>query len=471
MENTIKLLTSIAEELDSQGLAALASRVDAVAVNALNIKTAQYVGIQGYAIRNSRCWGNCYRKKRVENPKKAAQAVWTECHKEYVESINNDGSKWDKYADSNESFVKVASVPAAKYKEIDKKIAKIISNKVASGLDLGNAIFASIDEVSSLTQEQAVSSSNELLDIATELVSNPHIANKLSEASTVLLKDAQLWNTVKGLWDPAQRATNQQNSQSNNLSNQINSLILNTDKAINDIVASLQKVNTSKQNLASYLQGFKPSTPQQQQQIQIAQQGLQGFKVVEPSVVQSRWQKIRQSITLGTGATQTPSTGAKPAAGAVAPGEPGAAPGAPGGAAGAAGAAPGGAAGEPGAAGGAPGAAPARPTKAPKGNNVPMPPDVKDYLSKLPMKQLQKIINDAKHLRTDAYNVSRIKESQVPGQPRVVQDQIHHLRDLPPNVRQFLEGLNANQLQAVLNDLEAEKYAWSSVDKRRNFVR
>ena len=198
MENTIKLLASIANQLDEQGLAALASRVDAVASNALNIKVAQYVGMQGYAIRNSRCWGNCYRKKRLETPTKAAQQVWTECHAEYIESINNDGSKWDKYASQNESFVKTASA-TDKYNEIDKRIAEVIDQKVASGLDLGNAIFASVEDVANIPQEQAIAASNELLDIASELVSRPHIASKLSEAAQGLLKEAGPMDFFRGI--------------------------------------------------------------------------------------------------------------------------------------------------------------------------------------------------------------------------------------------------------------------------------
>jgi len=198
MENTIKLLASIANQLDEQGLAALASRVDAVASNALNIKVAQYVGMQGYAIRNSRCWGNCYRKKRLETPTKAAQQVWTECHAEYVESINNDGSKWDKYASRNEPFVKTASA-IDKYNEIDKRIAEVIDQKLASGLDLGNAIFASVEDVANIPQEQAIAASNELLEIASELVSKPHLANKLSEAAQGLLKEAGPMDFFRGV--------------------------------------------------------------------------------------------------------------------------------------------------------------------------------------------------------------------------------------------------------------------------------
>jgi len=461
MENTIKLLASIAEELDNQGLSVLASRVDSVANNALNIKTAQYLGVQGYAIRNSRCWSNCYRKKRVENPTKAAQQVWTECHKEYVESINNDGSKWDKYADSKYVFVKTASVPEEKYKELDKQISNIIDQKIKSGLDVGNAVFSSIEEVSESPYNQAITSSNELLDIASEIVANVNLSNKLTKAAEFIIKEAGFFdgigNAVGNAWNGAKFDYN------------IGSNLGNVDKAINSVVQALTQMNSSKQNLLSFLQTFKPRTPQQQQSLQTAIQGIKTFNFVEPSAVNQKWQKIRQAITMGTSGQTAPiganSTETPTAANSPTPPT-----------AGVAGASP-----------EATSVPSAMPTKAPKGNNVPMPPDVKDYLSKLPMNQLQRIINDAKHMRT-AYNINRIKESQVPpvdpvegaplaplagpkAKPRAVQDQIHFLRDLPPNVRQFLEGLNADQLQAVLNDLQAEKHAWASVDKRRNFVR
>ena len=100
MEKIIEKLASLAEELDSKNLSVHADTVDGVAKTILGVKTAQYVGIQGYWVRNSRCWGNCYRQKRSSNPETPTQEVWAECHEEYTKAIDNDSARkeWDKYA-------------------------------------------------------------------------------------------------------------------------------------------------------------------------------------------------------------------------------------------------------------------------------------------------------------------------------------------------------------------------------------
>ena len=61
-----------------------------------NYKMAQYVGAQGYWLRNRRCWDNCYRQKRTAKPGGSAQEVWMECWDEYREAINNPKSTWAK---------------------------------------------------------------------------------------------------------------------------------------------------------------------------------------------------------------------------------------------------------------------------------------------------------------------------------------------------------------------------------------
>ena len=198
MDNIIRLLVEAAEALDAQGLRAIADKVDKVANKTFDVKTAQYVGIQGYAIRNSRCWGNCYRQKRTSSPNKSAQQVWTECHKEYVESLNNDGSKWDKYAGS-ESNIKVGSELHAFSQEVNAKIASKVEEKVAEGLDIGSAVYASIEEVANEPNELMISASNEIMDIASRLVSNPEIAEKLTAAAEEMVKEAGIMDFFKGV--------------------------------------------------------------------------------------------------------------------------------------------------------------------------------------------------------------------------------------------------------------------------------
>jgi hypothetical protein len=51
MEDSIKVLASIAEELDQKGLTPFADRLDSISSKVLSVKIAQYVGSQGYASR------------------------------------------------------------------------------------------------------------------------------------------------------------------------------------------------------------------------------------------------------------------------------------------------------------------------------------------------------------------------------------------------------------------------------------
>ena len=84
MQNIIVELVSVADELDRKGQVKLAAEIDKISQSLHNIKIAQYVGVQGYWLRNGRCWSNCYRIKRAKNPDMSAQEVWTACQNEYV---------------------------------------------------------------------------------------------------------------------------------------------------------------------------------------------------------------------------------------------------------------------------------------------------------------------------------------------------------------------------------------------------
>jgi len=109
MDKALLILEKVGDELDHRKMTDLANEVTAAMRHGLMIKQAQYNGIQGYWIRNRRCWDNCYRQKRASNKSKSAQEVWFECHSEYLKSINNDRTEWDKYADSISKKIKVAS--------------------------------------------------------------------------------------------------------------------------------------------------------------------------------------------------------------------------------------------------------------------------------------------------------------------------------------------------------------------------
>lgn len=126
MADIFESLASFADSLDKQGFTRVADSVDKTAKQVYEIKTAQYVGIQGYWVRNSRCWQNCYRQKRVANKDMPAQEIWNECHEEYVKSINNPDSSWAKYADDSTALVKTASKVEKYDNELLSKSEKLV---------------------------------------------------------------------------------------------------------------------------------------------------------------------------------------------------------------------------------------------------------------------------------------------------------------------------------------------------------
>lgn len=94
----VEEIIKISDFLDKEGLNKISASIDNEIKNIVE-KHAQYVGGQGYALRNTRCWNNCYRQKRSKdlNPQKS----WSECLAEYTNSINDDESGWEKYASSS----------------------------------------------------------------------------------------------------------------------------------------------------------------------------------------------------------------------------------------------------------------------------------------------------------------------------------------------------------------------------------
>jgi len=143
----IKQLVNIANYLDDKKQFELSSQLDKISSNLIKIKTAQYVGIQGYWIRNRRCWKNCYRQKRSLKKNMTAQEIWTECHREYLESINNPNSGWEKYAKGNAKIFKLAE------KKVQNIIAKEeekfnteLREKIEDGLDPAIAAYSTIDD-------------------------------------------------------------------------------------------------------------------------------------------------------------------------------------------------------------------------------------------------------------------------------------------------------------------------------------
>ena len=143
MNDKIIEILKIASSLEDSGFSNEASQLDKCAENLDLIKQAQYDGVQGYWVRNSRCWQNCYRQKRSSSPDKPIQEVWSECHGEFVGSLyGSENSDWGKYADDNSNNIKVASLQ--KIQSIDVQFNKLIDTYLKDGDNIEEAVAGAI---------------------------------------------------------------------------------------------------------------------------------------------------------------------------------------------------------------------------------------------------------------------------------------------------------------------------------------
>lgn len=179
MINLIKDIILTAQSLDVKGLTKHASQLDGIAESLTMIKQAQYDGVQGYWIRNGRCFDNCYREKRTKEAKKSAQEIWSECHSEWVNSLMANSSDWDKYAknDSN-SLTKVAKSETTNFS--DEVLKEEIQEKVASGLQISDAVPMTVAERMFSIPWKLAQVSNDVVEIAREVSeTDPAISEKL----------------------------------------------------------------------------------------------------------------------------------------------------------------------------------------------------------------------------------------------------------------------------------------------------
>jgi len=200
-------LEQVANSLDNKGLVKSASIVTDSMKALLQVKTAQYVGVQGYYIRNNRCWQNCYRQKRTNEEN--AQKVWTDCLEEYQKSINNDGSDWDKYAnEEDKKFIKTASEDQKKlFKEESKILLNSIKEKIKKGMGAGEAVFISLEERQHDHFEKVSDVAQHLTFIADNLneAGYKDLSKKLAYATIDLIKEADFKGNPGGFLGPLNR--------------------------------------------------------------------------------------------------------------------------------------------------------------------------------------------------------------------------------------------------------------------------
>lgn len=195
-------LAGVGNELDKKNMIKEADAVDSVSKGVLKVVQAQYAGFQGWAIRNGRCWGNCYRQKRAKSPSKAAQEVWMDCWKEYNDALK-DTSTWDKYADTDSA----ALMKTAHVQKMANRFVTLVNEKVKQGMPLERAITERITSDKVQSQRSMLSASNRLLAVAVDLQEKDEkLASTLVEVGNSLVKNSG-WFQGKG--QQAQQAQQQ----------------------------------------------------------------------------------------------------------------------------------------------------------------------------------------------------------------------------------------------------------------------
>lgn len=268
----VKQLTNLATQLDSLGLLKEANEVDAIAAGF--VKSAQYVGVQGYWIRNSRCWGNCYRQKRATSPSKSAQEVWQECQQEYVDSIDKDSKTWDKYAESGK-LVKTAVEGV-----FNKQFRTAVAAKVSAGEDIGSAVFATIDAEGRKTQDEFIGFASRLASVA-NTVNDVEIAKQAAYLADEIIKIAGPWDFAKGLGGAIGRGVQQVGTgiangvRNYNAQGAAAGMSSQLQKAYNQLNTALNSWNSAVQQVQTQLQGFQGSKSPQ-----VAQRAQQAAKLM-----------------------------------------------------------------------------------------------------------------------------------------------------------------------------------------------
>tara|TARA_Y100000034_G_scaffold133189_1_gene198010 strand:- start:75 stop:1619 length:1545 start_codon:yes stop_codon:yes gene_type:complete len=200
-DNIIKILR-IASYLEEEGLIFQSSQLDKCAESLNLIKQAQYDGIQGYWIRNTRCWQNCYRQKRANNPDQPIQEVWNECHSEYVGSLyGNNDDDWGKYAEGLSDQTKIAS--SQQKRLVDVQFDKLLDNLLIDG-DIEGAISGAIVKQCSSYTDLISEVTTLMLKVADSIKDNDIKRSiELVDVGDSLTKEAQgflrkLFDTLKG---------------------------------------------------------------------------------------------------------------------------------------------------------------------------------------------------------------------------------------------------------------------------------
>lgn len=189
LSTIIKDIVLIANGRDARGDHQVAEHLDKMASDLSMVKQAQYMGVQGTAVRNGRCWQGCFRHKRAEgmHPSEA----WTRCHEEYVEAISGDAKSWGKYASSN---------GGSTWEKDDlggaESLDQLIRTKIAAGESPEVAIPESVAEQAMAIPDRLVRCANQIGIIAAGLEEDDLAASGRLRVAASALRD-EAWEITK----------------------------------------------------------------------------------------------------------------------------------------------------------------------------------------------------------------------------------------------------------------------------------
>lgn len=265
MKNILERLDKIAGSLETKNLIKTASVVKDSVNSLKNINIAQYVGVQGYWIRNRRCWDNCYRQKRTTNPKTPAQEVWTQCWDEYLEALKDDNSGWEKYASEETK----SSNDKNAFKESAQSFLEGVKyNFEEEGFSLPESIYLTIESKSSENYVKLAEATNKLMEVASSLhESGYEEGEKLAEVCSDIMKEAGIWDNVKNLGGAALGWIGEKGRQLvgwlSQKINKVNNFIQRLQQIRVQVSSLLQKVNQQQKAYGTQpsLQQAKPCAP------------------------------------------------------------------------------------------------------------------------------------------------------------------------------------------------------------------
>lgn len=112
--------------------------------NHLLQKTANYEGVQGYFVAQTRAWQNCVACKQKD--KKSAQEAWSECLEDYQKKSNNLEWIKDHLPSEHAKIEKTAQSSDGSYQLQMGPYWEKIKSKMKKGKTTGQAVMETLED-------------------------------------------------------------------------------------------------------------------------------------------------------------------------------------------------------------------------------------------------------------------------------------------------------------------------------------